>query len=219
MAKYSHRSVGDIDPDAEIWKYIPAEPGGGGTREVLKFCQDVENHFGIYLTEKEWESPSLRKLATTISTKLASPGLSLRDIDRDARLTILGTDVGIILFGAPVVIIQFAFFFGGGTSGLIEASRLAAVIGIFIPMFLFARAISTKTLGRRRIALASAVDSHWSSYSMPLSMGILLVALSAWTVCGAPTTQKAAVLLFAQSVATVLSIVEFRKLNSRNHSI
>jgi hypothetical protein len=72
-----------IGRGGSIWLYFPARSGIANHPSVTSFVADVHSQLDVYLTEDEWEEPSVDILARRIYMKRQNPGESLADRNRE----------------------------------------------------------------------------------------------------------------------------------------
>lgn len=92
IVRHAGIAADSIEPDKSIWERFPTS----GTAEhpsVASFVDEVHSHFDVYLTEEEWEEPSLERLAQVIYANRANPGRSLADWHREWSETRKGARV------------------------------------------------------------------------------------------------------------------------------
>lgn len=82
VARYAGMAVESIDVNTAIWERFPVS-GRGEHPSVTSFVNDVHLGFDVYLTEEEWEDPTLESLAECIWTKRENPDKSKADWNRD----------------------------------------------------------------------------------------------------------------------------------------
>jgi hypothetical protein len=87
-----------VENGKSIWNLFPPNLGRAQAPEVTSFCLYVSNEFKIYLTEREWEAPTLEKLAAHIMEKQANPQHMLAQIKKDRESQKKGLKIALITF-------------------------------------------------------------------------------------------------------------------------
>src|SRR5687768_14801923 len=108
LARHSGVSEQEIDPEASVWDCFPdSSANRAGQRAVEAFCAEVEREFGVFLTEEEWESPTVDALVETVASKIGDPARSAGDWRKERAALRSGTIQVVVFYNALVAL---AFF-------------------------------------------------------------------------------------------------------------
>jgi hypothetical protein len=83
IARHGRAETEPIEPDTPIWGRFPSSGAGTEHSTVTAFVKDVESTFDVYLTEEEWEDPTVQSLTETIHAKGMNPDKSIADWQRE----------------------------------------------------------------------------------------------------------------------------------------
>lgn len=87
-----------VENSKHIWELFPPNPGRVEAKEVTEFCLYVADQYKVYLTEGEWEAPSLAELADHILEKRANPEHMLAQLRKDRADQRKGLKAALIVF-------------------------------------------------------------------------------------------------------------------------
>jgi hypothetical protein len=131
-----------VENSKHIWKLFPPNSGRVESKELTEFGLYVANEFKVYLTEREWDAPTLAKLADHIVEKQANPEHMLAQIKKDWADQRMGLKVALIcwpiIFGlcgifsvteAPPEKRLYAAIFMAGLICFMELITLAGWVG------------------------------------------------------------------------------------------
>jgi hypothetical protein len=83
IARHGRAETELAEPDTSIWGRFPSSGAGTEHPTVTAFVKDVESTFDVYLTEEEWEDPTVQSLTETIHAKRLNPDKSIADWQRE----------------------------------------------------------------------------------------------------------------------------------------
>lgn len=86
IARDSGASRESIERQTPVWDHF-ARTGRAGNPSVRAFVEHVRATFGVFLTEEEWEAPTLEELTQTIYAKRLDADRSLEDWHRELSET------------------------------------------------------------------------------------------------------------------------------------
>lgn len=98
LARHTGVAAADVDPAEPFWKHFPPNYGNSTHPVTVAFIADVQRSYPVFLTEAEWEEPSVNDLAEIITAKLEDPQLSARDRRAERVALRKGTIQGLVVF-------------------------------------------------------------------------------------------------------------------------
>jgi hypothetical protein len=135
VARHAGVPVEAVRGNTRIWKKFP--PSHREHPSVTAFVKDVRAEFGVYLTEEEWENPTLKTLSERIRAKRENPALSVADWERDqtalrggvAWMVGIGAVMGLVAFAVAPGSLTYRVLLAGGLCALMSAIGL---IGVYL---------------------------------------------------------------------------------------
>jgi hypothetical protein len=112
-----------VENSKHIWKLFPPNSGRVESKELTEFALYVANEYKVYLTEREWEAPTLAKLADHIVEKQANPEHMLAQLRKDWADQRKGLKVALIVW--PIIFGLVGVF---GVNGAPPERRLYGAI-------------------------------------------------------------------------------------------
>src|SRR5215208_5544653 len=93
IARNARVPVQSIERNRSVWEHFPPS-GRTEPPSMTSFVEEVRATFDVFLTEEEWEDPTLEELVQIVYAKSANPGKSIADWHREQTATQKGTKVG-----------------------------------------------------------------------------------------------------------------------------
>ena len=131
-AKHPHSEIRD---NTIVWDLFPPSQGPYEEPSVTEFVRAVHREFSVFLTEDEWERPSVSALAALVARKADSPEASAADRASERRVRQKGTLFSLAIF---TVVGALTFFVAEGS----ERRRFSLALGITLFSWLIVGFIS-----------------------------------------------------------------------------
>lgn len=79
VATHAKVPSSQLRDNVNVWELFPVSRGRYENPAVTEFVRAVHREFDVFLTEEEWESPSVATLALLVARKVDDPRISAAD--------------------------------------------------------------------------------------------------------------------------------------------
>ena len=98
VSRHAGVGVGSVRESAPIWSHFPVSEGSYREHpSVTAFVDEVHSTFNVWLTEEEWDEPSLDSLSQRIRAKRETPSESIADWRREREASRKGLLITMLL--------------------------------------------------------------------------------------------------------------------------